>query len=149
MISKLKKRAKTLKKEIYTLYLVYKDSRVSWWKRFLLGVVVGYAFCPIDLVPDFIPVLGYLDDLILVPIGISIALKLIPPEVLEECRKKAMEEKEKDVPIGKKTTVVIIFFWIVGLALLLIWIYNLLEQFSLDLQSSHLSYPFYQFSRFF
>ncbi len=127
MITKLKQKAKDLKKETYTLYLVYKDSRVSWWKRLFLGIVIGYAFCPIDLVPDFIPVLGYLDDLILVPIGIAIALKLIPKEVVEECREKAMEEKHKEVPIGRKTTLVIIFIWIVGLGIFLIWCIDLMR----------------------
>ncbi len=127
MIKTLQSGTRKLKKETYTLYLVYKDSRISWWKRLFLGIVIGYAFCPIDLVPDFIPILGYLDDLILVPIGISIALKLIPKEIFEECRAKANEEKEKDVPIGKKTALLIIFIWIVGLGLLFIWIVDLLK----------------------
>ncbi|MHA2224785.1 MAG: YkvA family protein [Candidatus Hodarchaeales archaeon] len=127
MITKFKIQARNLKKETYTLYLVYKDSRVSWWKRLFLGIVIGYAFCPIDLVPDFIPIIGYLDDLILVPIGISIALKLIPLEVIEECRKKAMEEKKKELPIGRKTTILIILIWIVGLGLLLMWLIDLLR----------------------
>lgn len=121
MITKLKNKARNLKKETYTLYLVYKDSRVSWWKRLFLGIVIGYAFSPIDLVPDFIPILGYLDDLILVPIGISIALKLIPKEVIEECRKKAMEEKKEELPIGRKTTIFVFFIWIIGLGLMLKW----------------------------
>ncbi len=127
MITKLKNKARDLKKETYTLYLVYKDSRVSWWKRLFLGIVIGYVFCPIDLVPDFIPILGYLDDLILVPLGISIALKLIPKEIFEESRKKAMEEKNRKVPIGKKTALVIVCIWIVGLGIILIWILDLLK----------------------
>ena len=127
MKAKVKNRARDLKKETYTLYLVYKDSRVAWWKRLFLGIVIGYAFCPIDLIPDFIPILGYLDDLILVPIGISIALKLVPKEVIEECRKKALEEEQREVPIGKKTTLVIICIWTVGAGLLLIWAIGLLK----------------------
>ena len=121
MLTKLKTKAKDLKMETYTLYLVYKDSRVSWWKRLFLGIVIGYAVSPIDLIPDFIPVIGYLDDFILVPIGISVALKLIPKEVIEDCRKKAREEKKKEMPIGKKTSLLIIIIWIVGLGFLLIW----------------------------
>ncbi len=127
MIKKLKNKAKDLRKETYTLYLVYKDSRVSWWKRVFLGIVIGYAFCPIDLIPDFIPILGYLDDLILVPLGISVVLKLIPEEIFIESRKKAMEEENKDIPIGKKTAVVIVFIWIIGLGMIFIWIFNLLK----------------------
>ncbi|PWI46552.1 hypothetical protein CEE45_16270 [Candidatus Heimdallarchaeota archaeon B3_Heim] len=122
MLTKLKTKAKDLKMETYTLYLVYKDARVSWWKRLFLGIVIGYAVSPIDLIPDFIPVLGYVDDLILVPIGISIALKLIPKEVIEDCRRKAREEKKKEMPIGKKTSLLILMIWIVGLGLLLIWV---------------------------
>ncbi|MHA1156964.1 MAG: YkvA family protein [Candidatus Heimdallarchaeota archaeon] len=125
MIKKLKIKATNLKRETYTLYLVYQSSQVSWWKRLFLGVVIGYAFCPIDLIPDFIPILGYIDDLILVPIGISLALKLIPKEVIEECRKKADEKKEKELPIGKKTGLAIIFIWIVGLGLLFMWLIEL------------------------
>lgn len=127
MLTKLKNKVSNLKKETHTLYLVYKDSRVSWWKRLFLGVVIGYLFCPIDLIPDFIPVLGYLDDLVLVPLGISVALKIIPKEIVEECRKKAMEEKLEEVPIGKKTTLVIISIWIIGLGLFLIWVIDLLR----------------------
>ncbi|UCG00328.1 MAG: DUF1232 domain-containing protein [Candidatus Heimdallarchaeota archaeon] len=124
MLSKIKLKASNLKKETYTLYLVYKDSRVSRWKRLFLGVVIGYAFCPIDLVPDFIPILGYIDDLILVPLGISLALKLIPKEIMEECRKKVLEEEFTEVPVGKKTTVVIILIWILGLGIFLTWVLN-------------------------
>ena len=125
MIKKLKIKATNLKRETYTLYLVYQSSQVSWWKRLFLGVVIGYAFCPIDLIPDFIPILGYIDDLILVPIGISLSLKLIPKEVIEECRKKADEKKKKEIPIGKKTGLAIIFIWIVGLGLLFMWLIEL------------------------
>lgn len=127
MLSKLKNKVSNLKKETYTLYLVYKHPQISWWKRLFLGVVIGYAFCPIDLVPDFIPVLGYLDDLVLVPLGISVALRLIPKEIVDECRKKASEEELEEVPIGKKTALVIILIWIIGLGILLMWVLSLLR----------------------
>jgi len=128
MLEKIKVKARDLKKETYVLYLVYKDSRVSWWKRMFLGIVIGYALSPIDLVPDFIPVLGYLDDLILVPAGIYIAIKLIPGEIIEDCRKRAMEENKIGLPSGKKTTLVIITVWITGLLILLSWVIDLLEK---------------------
>lgn len=86
---RFKARVDRLKKEIHALYLAYKDPRVPWAAKVFTAVVVGYALSPIDLIPDFIPVLGYLDDLVLLPLGIWLALKMIPSEVLEECRQKA------------------------------------------------------------
>ncbi|MFX0091795.1 MAG: YkvA family protein [Candidatus Hodarchaeota archaeon] len=97
-----------LKKESYALYLAYKDPKLSRWKRLFLALVVSYVFCPIDLIPDFIPILGYLDDLVLVPLGIYIALRLIPSEIMEECRKRSDEESRKDIPIGKKAAIAIV-----------------------------------------
>ena len=84
-----KARALQLKAETYAIYLAYRDPRVPWHARLFAACVVGYAFSPIDLIPDFIPVLGYLDDLILIPLGITLALRMIPPEVMAECRQKA------------------------------------------------------------
>src|SRR5438270_7568583 len=88
-VDHLQQRAKQLKTELYALYLAYKDPRVPWYARLFAACVVGYAFSPIDLIPDPIPVLGYLDDLVLVPIGIALARKMIPPDLLAECREKA------------------------------------------------------------
>lgn len=84
-----KARVKQLKGEVYTLYWACHDPRVPWYAKVLIAAIVAYAASPIDLVPDFIPVLGYLDDLILIPLGIALALKIIPPEVLQACRQKA------------------------------------------------------------
>lgn len=89
MLNRWKHWARTLKREVYALYLAYRDPRVPWYARLLAGVVVAYAFSPIDLIPDFIPVLGYLDDLLLVPLGIALVIRLIPPHVLAECRAEA------------------------------------------------------------
>ncbi len=72
--------ARQLKTELYALYLAYKDRRTPWYARIFTALVVGYAFSPIDLIPDPIPVLGYLDDLILVPIGVYLAVKMIPAQ---------------------------------------------------------------------
>lgn len=124
-MEKLKVKVNSLKKESYVLYLVYKDTRVPLWKRFFLAIVIGYAFCPIDLIPDFIPILGYLDDIILVPIGISFALRLIPDEILAECRKKVAENEEKEVPVGKKTAITIVLLWIIGAIIAFSWIVSL------------------------
>ena len=91
IVERFKQKADQLKQEVYALYLAYKDPRVSWYARLFAACVIGYALSPIDLIPDFIPVLGYLDDLILLPLGIGMALKMIPPAVLAECRQKASD----------------------------------------------------------
>jgi uncharacterized membrane protein YkvA (DUF1232 family) len=86
-----KNRAGQLKRETYTLFWAYQDPRVPWYAKVFAAAVVAYAFSPLDLVPDFIPVLGYLDDLVLVPLGIALALKMIPDEVMADSRLKAQE----------------------------------------------------------
>jgi uncharacterized membrane protein YkvA (DUF1232 family) len=104
--------ARRLKQETYTLYLAYRNASTPWYARILAAIVVAYAFSPIDLVPDFIPLLGYLDDLILVPLGIALTLKMIPEEVLTEARAEA----EKSFQDGKPRN------WAAGAIILLIWI---------------------------
>jgi uncharacterized membrane protein YkvA (DUF1232 family) len=89
LIDRWKEGARELRKDIYTLYYAYKDPRVPWYAKALAVGVVAYAASPIDLIPDFIPVIGYLDDLVIVPLGIVIALRTVPKHVLEECRAKA------------------------------------------------------------
>ncbi len=88
-IKSWKEKTERLKTEVYALYLAYKDPRVPFYAKVFVAAVVGYALSPIDLIPDFIPVLGYLDDLIIISVGISISIRMIPKEVLEECREKA------------------------------------------------------------
>ena len=84
-----KAHAQALKTEIHALLIASRDPRTPWLAKAWLMLVIGYALSPIDLIPDFIPVLGYLDDIILLPIGVAVAIKLIPAEVMEETRKKA------------------------------------------------------------
>ena len=114
-----RQRVKQLKQETYALYLAYKDPRVPWYARVWLALVVGYAFSPIDLIPDFIPILGYLDDLILIPAGIWLALKLIPPQVLDDCRAQAAEKLRENRPVSWGTAVLIITIWLILAALLI------------------------------
>jgi uncharacterized membrane protein YkvA (DUF1232 family) len=83
MFEKLKSRARALKNEAYVIYLAARDARTPWYAKALIFFVVAHTFSPIDLIPDFIPILGYLDDII-TPLGIALAIRLIPPEVLEE-----------------------------------------------------------------
>lgn len=106
-----KQQAKKLKVETYALYLAYRDKRVPLSARIFAGVVVGYAFSPIDLIPDFIPVLGYLDDLILIPLGITIALSMIPENVMAESREKAQEIINQGKPVNRVAALVIILIW--------------------------------------
>jgi uncharacterized membrane protein YkvA (DUF1232 family) len=107
-----KARANQLKREVYALYLAYKDPRTPWYARVLAALVVAYAFSPIDLIPDPIPVLGYLDDLLLIPLGAYLAVRLIPKQVMEECRAKAVEVMAQGKPVNKAAAVVIVLIWI-------------------------------------
>src|SRR5512137_2573750 len=87
-----KERVRTLKTEVYALYLSSKDPRVPWYAKVLMALVIGYAISPIDLIPDFIPVLGQLDDLLIVPAGVALAIKLIPKDVMDEYRRKVKNQ---------------------------------------------------------
>jgi|SRR6185437_1198585 uncharacterized membrane protein YkvA (DUF1232 family) len=112
MLDGLKKRARQLKAELYALYLAYRDPRVPWYARAFAAVVVTYAFTPLDLIPDFIPVLGLLDDLILLPLGIVLALKMIPPDVMAECRLRAEETAREGKPTNWVAAGIIIGVWL-------------------------------------
>ncbi len=111
-ITAWKQRARQLKTRTYALYLAYQDRRTPWYARLIAVCVVGYLFSPIDLIPDFIPVLGYLDDLVLVPIGIALAVKLIPREVLAECQAKAETAMLGEKPVNRVAAMVIIVIWL-------------------------------------
>ena len=89
MFQKWKDRARSIRSRAFALYFAYRDPRIPWYAKALIALVVAYAFSPIDLIPDFIPILGYIDDLILLPLGITIAIRMIPKEVLEESIIKA------------------------------------------------------------
>ena len=104
--------ARQLKVEVYALYLAYRDPRVAWHARLFTACVVAYALSPIDLIPDFIPVLGYLDDLILIPLGIKIALSMIPPQVMAESRAKAGDLLAQGKPVSWGAAVLIIALWL-------------------------------------
>jgi uncharacterized membrane protein YkvA (DUF1232 family) len=112
-----RRRARQLKTETYAIYLAYRDPRVPWYARLFAACVVGYAFSPIDLIPDFIPILGYLDDLVLVPTGIALALKMIPPAVMKECRERAREVVTEGKPTSRAAALVIVAIWLLLAAL--------------------------------
>jgi uncharacterized membrane protein YkvA (DUF1232 family) len=112
MLEMLKAKAKQIKQELTALYLAYRHPDVPWYAKVFIAVVIGYAISPIDLIPDFIPVLGYLDDLILIPAGIALALKMIPKDVMAECRKQAAEVDRSSLGGGWIAAVVILLVWI-------------------------------------
>ncbi len=120
-----KQRARQLETETYALYLAYKDPRTPWYARLFAALVVGYAFSPIDLIPDFIPVLGYLDDLILVPLGAALVLKMIPPDVIVESREKAREAMSAGKPTNWAAAVVIIAIWLLLTAMAVVLVVRL------------------------
>ncbi len=122
LIARWKQLARSLKVEVYALYYVYRDPRVPWRVRLFAACVVGYALSPIDLIPDFIPVLGYLDDLVLVPLGIWLTLKMIPAPVLADCREKARASAEEARPVNRIAAAVIVAIWLVLAALLVAWV---------------------------
>ncbi|URD53394.1 YkvA family protein [Chroococcidiopsis sp. CCNUC1] len=110
-LDKLKQQAKHLKAELYALYLAYRDPRVPWYAKIFIACVVGYAFSPIDLIPDPIPLLGYLDDLILVPLGIALAIKMIPADVMAEYRERA-RSLQRQKPTNWLAAAVIVSIWL-------------------------------------
>jgi len=108
----LRQNARRLKAETYALYLAYRHPLTPWYAKVFTGLVVAYAFSPIDLIPDFIPILGYLDDLLLVPLGIALALRMIPATVMDACRAQAQKDLVGEKPVN----------WLVGVLILAVWI---------------------------
>ena len=113
ILASLKQRAGQLKTEAYSLYLASRDPRVPWYAKVFLAILVAYILSPVDLIPDFIPVLGYIDDLLIVPAGVFLALKMIPREVMVECRNRATVES---VSLRAKwfAAGIIILLWLVA-----------------------------------
>jgi uncharacterized membrane protein YkvA (DUF1232 family) len=122
-IKSWKTKSKQLRTEVVALYLASKHPRTPWYAKAVATLIIGYALSPIDLIPDFIPMVGYLDDFIIIPAGIALLIKIIPRDILEECRAKAQSDalnrKSKNWVAG----VVIVFIWLLAiyLVLRLIW----------------------------
>jgi uncharacterized membrane protein YkvA (DUF1232 family) len=120
MLDRIRTWARTLKRDAYAVYLAARDPNTPWYVKVLAAVVAAYAFSPIDLIPDFIPVLGYLDDLILVPLGIWLVVSLIPEQAMADYRAQASEAMQR--PHGSNiAAIAIIAIWIAGAALLCWW----------------------------
>ena len=112
VIANWKLRVKRIKSKTYALYLACRDPRTPWYAKLFVALIVAYALSPVDLIPDFIPVLGYLDDLILLPLGIALAVRMIPKTVMEECSAKA----ESTLSAGTRKN------WIAGGIIIVLWI---------------------------
>ncbi|MBY5797045.1 YkvA family protein [Rhizobium leguminosarum] len=111
LISKAKNWAKSLKRDVVALWLAARDPRVPWHAKAVAGAVAAYALSPIDLIPDFIPILGYLDDLLIVPLGIMLAIRLVPVEVMNELRREATRRTER--PSSRVGLIFILAVWLI------------------------------------
>jgi uncharacterized membrane protein YkvA (DUF1232 family) len=114
--------ARQLEAETCAIYLACRDPRTPWSVKLLAACVAGYAFSPIDLIPDFIPIIGYLDDLVLVPLGIALVIRLIPPPVLAECRQVARARLADTKPQGWTAAAIIVLIWLVVAVALAVWL---------------------------
>jgi len=125
MLDRWKKWVQRLKTETYALYIAYTDPRVPWYAKAVAAFVVAYTFSPFDLIPDFIPVIGYLDDLIITPVGLALAIKMIPDEIMLEARRKAEDSSERVEQVGQVARIgmlivvsilvllgLLVFFWV-------------------------------------
>jgi uncharacterized membrane protein YkvA (DUF1232 family) len=112
-----KRRAQQLSSYTYTLYLAYRHPRTPWYAKVFAALIVGYVFSPIDPIPDFIPGVGLLDEMVVVPIGVLLAAKMIPQDVFEVCTEKAREVAEGEKPVSRIAAVVIVAVWLMCVAL--------------------------------
>jgi uncharacterized membrane protein YkvA (DUF1232 family) len=119
MLDSAKRWARGITRDAVALWLAARDPRVPWYAKAAAGAVAAYALSPIDLIPDFIPVIGYLDDLLIVPLGIMLAVKLVPAGLMQEFRDAATRRAR---PVGKAGLVFMIAVWILA-ALALLWLF--------------------------
>ncbi len=120
LFERMKAWAKALKRDVVALWRAARDPRVPWMAKAVAGLVAAYALSPIDLIPDFVPVLGYLDDLLIVPAGIWLAVRLVPADILEEHRRAAAEAGGR--PVSRAGMVAILVIWLLAAVLLLDWL---------------------------
>lgn len=121
---RLKSWTNGLKKEVRVLYLVYRHPSTPTYVKLWAVLIVAYAISPIDLIPDFIPVIGYLDDLLLLPLGIWLAIKIIPPEILAECRQEAERPLQISNRLKWAAVACIVLFWAAAMLSLGFWAYH-------------------------
>lgn len=124
MLAELIQRVRQLKSESFALYLAARDPRTPWYAKLFVAGIVAYALSPIDLIPDFVPVLGYLDDLILIPLGIALAIRMVPDAVMTECRARAQETVQNGKPRSRLAGAVIVVIWLLLGTLCAVWVYE-------------------------
>lgn len=112
MLERWRQQARRIKGLVYALYFAYRDPRTPWYARVVAACVVGYAFSPIDLIPDFIPVLGYLDDLVLIPLGVALTVRLLPADVWLDAQAKSTETLRANRPTNRVAAAIIIAIWL-------------------------------------
>lgn len=127
MMQQLKTRARALKADTYALYLAARHRDTPWYAKVFTACVAAYALSPIDLIPDFVPVLGYLDDLIIVPLGVVLAVRMVPPEVMCQCREQAREAMASGKPVSRAGAVFIVLVWLAALLLVALWVYEVVS----------------------
>lgn len=118
--SMLKRWASQLKQQTLIIYFAARDPRTPWFVRLLALLVAAYALSPIDLIPDFIPVIGYLDDLLLLPLGIALVVRLTPPEVMTAARARAAQAVDR--PVSRGAAIFIVALWLILLVALINWL---------------------------
>ena len=127
MLQRWRRWAHQLKTETYALYFAYKDPRVPWYAKLLAAFVVAHTLSPIDLIPDFIPVLGYLDDLIITPLGLALVLRMIPEEVMMAARQKAVMSMEESDRAGRVGMIIVLCIWTLTAILVIFWLIEIIR----------------------
>ena len=124
LIGRLKARARELKSEVSALYFAARHPRTPWYAKLFIFSIVAYALSPIDLIPDFIPVLGFLDEIILLPLGIELAVKMIPSDVMAECRDRVIENARGRNRAGRIGAIVIVSLWLAMIVVAGLWAHS-------------------------
>lgn len=130
MLAQLRQRARAIKRDTLAVYLAARHPETPWYAKALAVLIVGYALSPIDLIPDFIPVLGYLDDVILLPVAILFCIRMIPPAVMQEARQQAATAFADGRPVSRTAGVIIATIWLLILVLSAYWLYGLFRSWS-------------------
>jgi uncharacterized membrane protein YkvA (DUF1232 family) len=126
VMGRLRDWAREIKRDVHALYLAARDPRVPWYAKVVAACVAAYAFSPIDLIPDFVPVLGYLDDVVIVPLGILLALKLVPADLMAELRAEAERRLDK-LPVSRAGAAVTVAIWLAAAGAVSWWLADLVR----------------------